>query len=462
MGSRLADPAQRFELRTRQRQVLALLARGKTNAEIAQELGITLDGAKYHVREILGKVGAGSREEAVAIWQSRQRPEARVARWARAIFVTSSIRAAGITAAGVAAIGTAVVVLVALNDSGNDDKDSLANPTEGPSGLAMGPTSIPTIDTAQLLGCPDGSVTWRYEVRGAGESREIHLFAESTEAPCRLSSTAQFSILSPSGEPADVSVNGTTLGIDAVLPSDRLVAGLIWSNWCQGASPVLQLRAGTQKIEAVAADPPACTDASFASKLGPLAIEGAPPPPTQTPLAGGLAPALSPPETVKVAIYPDAQPGSSNCIEIIGDMVPAAAAGHVAAKEYSCDGDFSRVSFAVDSRGLHYVFGIELLLIGKVTLPQPRFGDGTCNSIREHLLDGSEDPESAAYVLVCEVQPLPRGAPGTPASGVIWARLPDGTGPATLPSPETPCWALSRYLGPPRGRGSYDVQCSLE
>ena len=51
----------------RQRQVLDLLARGYTNGQIAERLEITLDGAKFHVREILGKLGVDSREDAAAL-----------------------------------------------------------------------------------------------------------------------------------------------------------------------------------------------------------------------------------------------------------------------------------------------------------------------------------------------------------------------------------------------------------
>ena len=42
----------------RQREVLTLLARGRTNREIAEELGISLDGAKWHVSEIITRLGA--------------------------------------------------------------------------------------------------------------------------------------------------------------------------------------------------------------------------------------------------------------------------------------------------------------------------------------------------------------------------------------------------------------------
>ena len=48
-------------LTPRNREVLQLLACGMTNGEIASELGITLDGAKWHLREIITRIGVGSR-----------------------------------------------------------------------------------------------------------------------------------------------------------------------------------------------------------------------------------------------------------------------------------------------------------------------------------------------------------------------------------------------------------------
>jgi LuxR family maltose regulon positive regulatory protein len=45
--------------------VLGLLAAGKSNPEIAQELVITLDTVKRHVTHILDKLGAANRTQAV-------------------------------------------------------------------------------------------------------------------------------------------------------------------------------------------------------------------------------------------------------------------------------------------------------------------------------------------------------------------------------------------------------------
>jgi DNA-binding CsgD family transcriptional regulator len=54
------------DLTDREREVLELLRRDFTNEQIARRLGITLDGAKYHVSQILSKLGVATREEAAA------------------------------------------------------------------------------------------------------------------------------------------------------------------------------------------------------------------------------------------------------------------------------------------------------------------------------------------------------------------------------------------------------------
>ena len=64
-------------LTPRQLEVLELLREGLTNEQIADRLGISLDGAEFHVSEILGRLGLSSREEA-AVW----RPEERKLWWA--------------------------------------------------------------------------------------------------------------------------------------------------------------------------------------------------------------------------------------------------------------------------------------------------------------------------------------------------------------------------------------------
>jgi DNA-binding NarL/FixJ family response regulator len=59
-------------LTARELQVLARLAEGKTNKEIASALAITERTVKYHVGAILGKLGASNRTEAVRLAAQRK------------------------------------------------------------------------------------------------------------------------------------------------------------------------------------------------------------------------------------------------------------------------------------------------------------------------------------------------------------------------------------------------------
>ena len=53
-------------LSERELEVLQLLAAGKSNAQIADELYVTLHTVKKHITHILGKLGAANRTEAAA------------------------------------------------------------------------------------------------------------------------------------------------------------------------------------------------------------------------------------------------------------------------------------------------------------------------------------------------------------------------------------------------------------
>ena len=111
----------------REWEVLALLREGLTNEQIAERLGVTLHAARYHVSEILSKLGVATREEAAA-WQPK---EARLGpRWSIAfqIWLTA--------AAAVALIAVGVLAWGVSRGSGDDSQAGLALESPNASGSA--------------------------------------------------------------------------------------------------------------------------------------------------------------------------------------------------------------------------------------------------------------------------------------------------------------------------------------
>lgn len=105
------------ELNQRQREVLDLLVAGNTNGEIAELLGMTLDGAKWNVSEILTKLGLTTREEAAEYWRWRRGLRMRTSSLLRRMASVVPMKWA---AGGAAAAVVAMVVLLPL--AGSDDE----------------------------------------------------------------------------------------------------------------------------------------------------------------------------------------------------------------------------------------------------------------------------------------------------------------------------------------------------
>ncbi|TKJ27564.1 MAG: hypothetical protein CEE40_13050 [Chloroflexi bacterium B3_Chlor] len=55
------------QLTRRERQILLLICRGMCNKEIARELDITAKTVEWHISNILGKLGAANRTQAVVV-----------------------------------------------------------------------------------------------------------------------------------------------------------------------------------------------------------------------------------------------------------------------------------------------------------------------------------------------------------------------------------------------------------
>src|SRR5690606_18881804 len=96
----------------RQRQVLDLLAKRRTNGEIAEALGISLDGAKWHVSEVMTKLGTSSRDEAAEYWRAYNRLPLRFSRMVRAIVGGLAIPKVAVGAMAVAVAGIALLGVV--------------------------------------------------------------------------------------------------------------------------------------------------------------------------------------------------------------------------------------------------------------------------------------------------------------------------------------------------------------
>jgi signal peptidase I len=163
-------------LSERQREVLRLMAEGRSNANIAETFGISLDGAKWHVREVLTKLGVGSREEAAEVWRAHNGLPARWSRTFRALTAASlgawargAIAAAAASAVGVGAVyvvthspgadvaeARSVTARIVLDGTGNpatpsSERQADGGPAEIHHVLNAGTSMAPTLAPDRLL-----------------------------------------------------------------------------------------------------------------------------------------------------------------------------------------------------------------------------------------------------------------------------------------------------------------------
>lgn len=214
----------RYDLSPRQREVMELLQRGLTNAEIADRLGLTLDGAKYHVREILGKLGVESREEAVALWREmpgRPRP------WERFGLVWAV--AAGATAMIVVA---AAVVLALISRDGGEDAPGEATVSPPPTATVA---ALPTSTAPGLAECTSLDVTLSLETVPRAEDVLVRLSASGSN-PCRMLGPFTLWLIRPPVDPGpDYPPEANTnrfMKIALDFPFTGVLGEWSWRNWC--------------------------------------------------------------------------------------------------------------------------------------------------------------------------------------------------------------------------------------
>ncbi len=67
VGRKAEETATQPSLTVRELEVLRWIARGHSNQQVGHEIGVSEDTIKFHVKNILGKLGVSSRSKAVAL-----------------------------------------------------------------------------------------------------------------------------------------------------------------------------------------------------------------------------------------------------------------------------------------------------------------------------------------------------------------------------------------------------------
>lgn len=149
------------QLTAKQRKVISLIEQGKTNYEIAQELGVSLEGAKYHVSEILAKLDVNSREDAVRAWREYNSTGARIRRTWAGMAAIPVFRLVLVAAATVPVMLVAVLIVVTRGSGPGDGSELPAaastetvTATREASSTAAAIPTTPPASTSTVSGAP--------------------------------------------------------------------------------------------------------------------------------------------------------------------------------------------------------------------------------------------------------------------------------------------------------------------
>lgn len=135
------------DLTEREREVLDLIARGRTNAEIAGQLGLSFWTAKWYVSEVISKLGVTSREEAAGRWRGVNSRSARLGRAVKSLLGVPLAARVATAAVGVTALAGGAVVIGGLAKDGivaEVSPDETATPAVTPlvPAIPTGPTFL--------------------------------------------------------------------------------------------------------------------------------------------------------------------------------------------------------------------------------------------------------------------------------------------------------------------------------
>jgi len=152
-------------LTPREWEVLELLRSGASNAQIAERLGITERTAKFHVSEILSKLGVDSREQAANMVLIRRRPW-----WLRSeIWAKVGLAAA----ASVAIAGLGILGWGVLRSADNENEQ-----------IADRPISTATTTTPTVVGSYDDPFDFRTFGRRMADAirkRDVDFFVQNAD-----------------------------------------------------------------------------------------------------------------------------------------------------------------------------------------------------------------------------------------------------------------------------------------
>ena len=218
-------------------RVLEELRKGGTNAEIAVRLGISPDAVKYHISNMLGKLGLEDRH-ALAAWT----PKRRARRLAGLLAVPSVFSSLGrtilLTGATLSAVSVAVVVAILLIALANDAGQEILPAVGGPGSA--------TVSVGDYIACA---------------------IRETGEVTCWGASDSDWWTGAPPGSFRSISASrwtvcGAAVGRTALLgvgclqvlrgnPPWRAHADLCWRQGspCRGGPPLRQLQFGKHQQE---------------------------------------------------------------------------------------------------------------------------------------------------------------------------------------------------------------------